>query len=534
MLVDTIVIKLKRVGKGAGPDYDLTIYGHGNVIYEGKDNVKIKGKLKEPISEDKIMELLSEFRDSGFFSLKDEYMTTNVPIRPYTFISISMPRENGEMITRNITHYNDDKIVPNLLKNLEDKIDEIVGSDKWIGSPVDSKVLKPEPYPIKDIKPPSKEIKKPLPKPAKKKSVKLIAGIVAVVIAAALILSGIFTGVIPLFSSDTSPSNGGSGDVVNDNGTDDDMVDDTDDDTDEVYDLPKINKMLTASYLAIESDIYTEEDTFYKGDTVYIYYEFSNVTHNNSYDIVEETVVNFYTGEEYYSTRNEYVNDSTEYYEFKDYADIITDNSWPISTYTVTFTLEDKISKKTVSSSVDFTLIEYGSLIPSVTLAASPLTGTKPLDVDFTVNLDNFTEPLDYLWVFGDGETFSDEINTSHTYSDAGMYDAMFTITDSLGFSGSDSVVIIVSDDATMPLESFFTYENSTTYDYTFTAVATGGTPPYTYEWDFDYDAVTFSQKGTGETVSWTFASSDIYIVRLKVTDSIGNIDTYNRVISFF
>ena len=35
MLIDSLIIKLIREGAGIGPDYRLTIYGDGKVIYEG-------------------------------------------------------------------------------------------------------------------------------------------------------------------------------------------------------------------------------------------------------------------------------------------------------------------------------------------------------------------------------------------------------------------------------------------------------------------------------------------------------------------
>lgn len=35
MLLDSMVIKLTRGGAGISPDYSLTIYGTGKVVYDG-------------------------------------------------------------------------------------------------------------------------------------------------------------------------------------------------------------------------------------------------------------------------------------------------------------------------------------------------------------------------------------------------------------------------------------------------------------------------------------------------------------------
>ena len=61
-----------------------------------------------------------------------------------------------------------------------------------------------------------------------------------------------------------------------------------------------------------------------------------------------------------------------------------------------------------------------------------------------------------------------------------------------------------------------------------FTGAATGGTAPYTYQWDYDYDGITFDVDGTGDTSSHTYAAAGHYIVALNITDSTGNssIDT--------
>lgn len=135
MLIDSVIIKLTRNGAGVSPDYSLTIYGYGALEYNGNENVKVKGKVEEEFDYDKVISLLSKFKSSGFFSLNDVYSVDESAGPPYTVVSISIPGNDGEMKAKSITHYDDDENVPNELIKLENQIDEITMSNKWVGKP---------------------------------------------------------------------------------------------------------------------------------------------------------------------------------------------------------------------------------------------------------------------------------------------------------------------------------------------------------------------------------------------------------------
>lgn len=143
MMFDSVVIKLIRKGAGVSPDYSLTITGKGNITYEGKENVEVKGERTERINEKEIIKLLADFKKIDFFSLNDIYPIENSDGRASSIISISITDEKGGMKHKIITHYHGDKNVPRELLNLEDKIDEITESKRWIEKP--SKVSSKKP-----------------------------------------------------------------------------------------------------------------------------------------------------------------------------------------------------------------------------------------------------------------------------------------------------------------------------------------------------------------------------------------------------
>jgi parallel beta-helix repeat protein len=81
---------------------------------------------------------------------------------------------------------------------------------------------------------------------------------------------------------------------------------------------------------------------------------------------------------------------------------------------------------------------------PSVSAGASPMSGSAPLNVQFTGSASGGTSPYSFRWTFGDGGS-STQQNPSHTYSEPGTYTAAITVTDSNSQQKSASVTIQVS-----------------------------------------------------------------------------------------
>jgi len=163
MITKNVTIKLKRIGRGISPDYNLIIKGDGKVEYYGNNNVKIKGEKKAKIKPEKIKLLLSFFKNIDFFSYNDIYPIDNSEKIPYNIITLSISDEKDNVIKKSITHFKGDKKVPRDLIELENKIDEMAESYKWVYD----KKTKSESIDSSDIKG-EKQIKNLLEKHEKK------------------------------------------------------------------------------------------------------------------------------------------------------------------------------------------------------------------------------------------------------------------------------------------------------------------------------------------------------------------------------
>ena len=68
-----VSLSLMRRGVDENPDYSLTIFNDGKVLYEGRKNVKVIGRVEDFIDDSKVKSLLLECKNSGFSHLRNNY-----------------------------------------------------------------------------------------------------------------------------------------------------------------------------------------------------------------------------------------------------------------------------------------------------------------------------------------------------------------------------------------------------------------------------------------------------------------------------
>ncbi len=118
---------------GTCPVYKLTVRRDGNVTYDGKDFVKVKGHRSRTILPERFQKLAREAEKIGFFSFDDDYSFKKNPDGSAEFVT-DMPTtittvSAGKMRKTVKNYYGG----PKALERFEKLIDKLTESVVWIG-----------------------------------------------------------------------------------------------------------------------------------------------------------------------------------------------------------------------------------------------------------------------------------------------------------------------------------------------------------------------------------------------------------------
>lgn len=200
-------------------------------------------------------------------------------------------------------------------------------------------------------------------------------------------------------------------------------------------------------------------------------------------------------------------------------------------TYSLALTVVDD-DGASASMTRTITVTGAGNVAPVAAIAATPLSGTAPLNVSFNGggSTDSDGSIASYNWTFGDGSNATG-VTTQHTYSNAGSYTATLRVTDNNGASGSQTVQIVVSaPQNTPPSASFVAAPTTGTAPLLVTLNANqssdGDGSIVSYSWSFGDGA-----NGSGKNTVHTFSQPGTYVLALTVTDDDGASDTDSQTI---
>jgi len=343
MISKKIIINISKNGIGNDPKFNLKIFGNGEIEYNGIENVKIKGFIKSYISNEKTILLLKKFKEENFFTLNNSYPQNNFINNSSTTISISIPKENSEIIKKSVKYFNSYNEIPKNLLNLEKKIYEIVGLKKWVEYKEKNKLIK-EKKPVFKRKLYPKIISRD-----KKKSIFIISIIVIITLIFCIISTGIFN--LTFFEDQSS------------------------------------NKKLKITILKTASSIegfrdYEYKEYFIQGDEIYIYLECIGfkIKNNNSCNLNVDIIVSLEKKIYFKSSYNEH--------NISDYLKLIfkTDKDWPAGEkYEVKINIKDNILREDIEFITYFTLLEEMPLYPKIIVLepASEIRGFKDYDSNF-------------------------------------------------------------------------------------------------------------------------------------------------------
>lgn len=159
--------------------------------------------------------------------------------------------------------------------------------------------------------------------------------------------------------------------------------------------------------------------------------------------------------------------------------------------------------------------------------AGSSISADAGTPVTFSAATATGMAPLSYSWYFGDStSSTSTSLNPTYTYSSAGTYTALLTVTDKNLLIAGSPVNVIAAPALTANAGPNYTVNDESTM--TFAGSVTGGTAPYTESWNF----------GDGTTATGTLTPTHVYTTpgtysaALTVTDAAGASSSSSLVVT--
>lgn len=132
---EAIEISLERGScLNACPEYAITINGDGEVLYEGRRNVRERGAERGQISREQVMSLVSMFGRAGFFTLRPAYGRGTVDAQTVSLTLVAGSRRQTVANTGGLGA----GPAPASLAEIAAEIDRVTNSAQWIARPTSS------------------------------------------------------------------------------------------------------------------------------------------------------------------------------------------------------------------------------------------------------------------------------------------------------------------------------------------------------------------------------------------------------------
>ncbi len=193
--------------------------------------------------------------------------------------------------------------------------------------------------------------------------------------------------------------------------------------------------------------------------------------------------------------------------------------------YTATLNVSNPAGSDSASVTINVSEA-IAQLPPTAAFQPSVLSGFAPLNVQFTNQ--SFGDITNYEWDFdGNGTIDSTAQNPSHTYTQAGTYQAELT---AIGPGGSNSITtsIEVAELPVLPVAQFATNTTSGTAPLNVTFSITTQTNYDAFTWDFDGDGT--PDNTTDNPASFTYQQAGEYDATLTLSNAAGSDSTTQRI----
>ena len=127
---ESISITLERgMCFGTCPVYGITLFGNGTTFWEGRYFVENEGNITDSIDPLIVADLFHHLDFDGFFLLNDSYSSYGITDMPSATLTVQ-----NNSINKRVYHYYGDRSAPEILFMMEDAVDTVANTSRWIGN----------------------------------------------------------------------------------------------------------------------------------------------------------------------------------------------------------------------------------------------------------------------------------------------------------------------------------------------------------------------------------------------------------------
>lgn len=120
---------------GSCPVYTISVSASGQVTFEGRAHVRLLGTATGRIPRERVDALLVELERAGYFGFASRYAVSEPACGRYvTDLPSAISSATLAGRTKRIEHNHGCGGAPGALAVLEKRIDEVLGSDRWVES----------------------------------------------------------------------------------------------------------------------------------------------------------------------------------------------------------------------------------------------------------------------------------------------------------------------------------------------------------------------------------------------------------------
>ncbi|MDS0257760.1 PKD domain-containing protein, partial [Thermoplasmatales archaeon AK] len=159
--------------------------------------------------------------------------------------------------------------------------------------------------------------------------------------------------------------------------------------------------------------------------------------------------------------------------------------------------------------------------LPKITVSESLDPTDAGIPVEFNSSVSGGTPFYNYSWYIAGYGYVGYQKDLAYIFSQPGYYNVTVRVTDGSGNSASASILARVNGLPSVTIHAEYPNIDPNVTD-SFSANVTGGTPSFNYTW-----YVSGSPAGNGNSLAYSFPSPGVYVVRITVTDSLGQSASY-------